>query len=78
MAPQVAAAPANPNPNPNPNQVLPWHLKWVSPLLELLPLGVRDAVLDLVRVKGGSGANSDSPSLNPDPKPMTLTLTPLA
>merc|ERR1719424_2253573 len=27
--------------------VLPWHLKWLSPLLELLPLRVRDAVLDL-------------------------------
>ena len=27
--------------------VLPWHLKWLPPLLEFLPLTVRDAVLDL-------------------------------
>ena len=27
--------------------VLPWHLKWLPPLLELVPLQVRDAVLDL-------------------------------
>ena len=36
--------------------VLPWHLKWLSPILELLPLRVRDAVLDLGGAQTGMAA----------------------
>ena len=35
--------------------VLPWHLKWVPPILELLPLGLRDALLDVAGAASAMG-----------------------
>ena len=56
--------------------VLPWHLKWVSPLLELLPLGVRDATHPNPNPISLTLILTPTPDPTPDPTPNPNPITP--